>query len=227
MQVQLLKRERDLSEYADCYLKLTGYPIPYLYLKNNLVYGFYKSERLVAGFIIGIKPPFRTIELFAPPDSRERLMEFINHGKTVCEVCCFWAFQKERNFIDNAFIWFSMSQKVRVKGKKFFLGGTYAKGLANLYAYPHFASLISYGRINNKEAWICIAWRKYALISAIEVLLYKFGRIIHKAVKLKMKNYISFNKIALEKISKELNTDTFLIQAYQAKSKTANEEVGI
>jgi len=207
MQVMQLKRQEDLRQYASNYMHITNTEIPFDYLTNNLVYGFIKDKKLVAGFIVGITPPFRTIELFAPPSSHSELMAFLNSGKEVCEVCCFWQIRSEITFADNAFIWFSMSQKVRVKGKQFFLGGTYAKGLANLYGYPTYAHLISKGEVNGKQAWIFIAWRKYAVLSAIEVMIYKLRKSINKKSNRPLPDCTKYDEKALFKVAKALNTD--------------------
>jgi len=204
MKVRLLKETQDLILYAANYKKIGGSEIPFEYLQDNLVYGFYKNNRLVSGFIIGIQAPFRTISLFAPSETHEKLMLFLKGGKEVCEVCCFWESREAVTTADNIFIWFNMSQKIRVKGKKFFLGGTYVKGLANLYGYPSFAHLISNATVQDKSAWIFIAWRKYSVLSAIEVVIYKFKRSTYKIMGKAMPSYITLEEDALSKVTTEL-----------------------
>lgn len=204
MKVQLLTLENDLLLYADNYKQITSNEIPISYLKNNLVYGFYKNHQLVAGFVVGIQAPFRTIQLFAPSDKHQELMQFMNDGKEVCEVCCFWEYKEQVTIGDNAFIWFNMSQKVNVSGKKFFLGGTVVKGLANLYGYPTYAHLISKGEVNSKMAYVFIAWRKYAVISAVQVMAYKTLKLFTKTLGVKVADNIYYDDDALKKVAKEL-----------------------
>lgn len=200
-----LTKEYDLQQYRLNYFKLTNVSIPDDYLKRNKVYGFYNSKELIGGFVIGISSPFRTIELFANPVLHDNLNKFLNDGKKVCEVCCFWHV-KGISFINSMFIWFTMAQKVNEKDKHFFLGGTNVFGLANIYAYPKYAHLISESDVNSKPAWIFIAWKKYSFISAIHVMGYKITKIIKAKLHIKYNTCIHFEKQYIDRVAKELGS---------------------
>ena len=213
MEVKLLTEEKDLTNYIENYKAIGLADVPFGYLNNNLVYGFYKNDCLMAGFVIGISAPFRTLELFADPRKHHKLMGFLNDGNAICEVCCFWQNSKFITAFDNLIIWFNMSQKIRVRGKKFFLGGTYEYGLANLYGYPTYAHLICDGNVREKSAWIFIAWRKYSVLSAIQVMIYKALKSLRKIQGRKMPNSIAFNEQALKKVVEELGSELLSIAA--------------
>ncbi len=204
VRVERIIESTQLEYYRKAYLRIGNSFIPDAYLFNNSVYGFYRKDQMIAGFIIGTSAPFRTIQLFAPVESHERLYSFLNNGIDVCEVCCFWHEKEVNSPYVNAYIWFNMAHKVNIAKRKFFLGGTYVKGLANLYGAPSNAHLISEEVVEGRPAWIFIAWRKYALLSAIQVLTYKLRRSAEKKFGKGCKNYIRFDEQALNKVNGEI-----------------------
>ena len=203
--VAQLTKEHDLQHYKSNYFKLTNVSIPDDYLKRNKVYGFYNSTGLIGGFVIGISSPFRTVELFANPVLHDNLNKFLNGGNKVCEVCCFWHV-KGISFINSMFIWFTMAKKVNEKDKHFFFFFTNEFGLANLYAYPKYAHLISESDVNSKPAWIFIAWKKFSFMSAIHVMIYKITKIIKTKLHIKCETCIHFEKQYIDSVAKELGS---------------------
>ncbi len=213
MKIRLLSHKTDLLSYSEKYKKIgssleVGTPVvPLEYLSNNLVYGFYKNGQQVAGFIIGINAPFRSIEIFTPSELRETLMVFLNNGHEVCELAGFWIQDDCTDFFDNIFIWNSVRQKINIKGKKFFMGGTFVKGMANLCSFASYAHLICTGKVNDKPSWVIITWTRYAIVSLLQVIIYKVIKGIYKSLGQRMSNYIQFDNKAMINVAKELKSD--------------------
>lgn len=170
-----LKRKQEFSEFIKKYYAHSGTLVDEEYLQDNNVIAFFIRGEMKAGFIIGREKNLRTIKVFASKLKGEILLSEVLKGDNYSEVCCFWGrdVKKTSHFIT---LWLTMAKELKKTGKKYFLGGTYSKGLALQYSIPKNAHLINYEVFENRQHWIFVSVTKFSTRSALEVLIYRFGK---------------------------------------------------
>lgn len=173
-------KTRELREsFSTIYAKASGLPIPENYLHNekNRVFGIYKKQELIGGFILGQGASLRTIELFANEEKHEALYETLNEKGAFTEICCFWIQRKVRTKTSlNFFIWLAMAYALKRYGSPYIIFGTCSRSLAHLYSVTSKVKFLSEDFIKRKPTFIF--WSKYshAFSGIAEIVLYKLKR---------------------------------------------------
>ena len=172
--------------FSEIYCKASGLPIPesYLHHPNNRVFGIYKNQELIGGFILGQGPNFRTIELFAKEEKHDTLYQQLEDLESYTEICCFWIRRKVRTQTSlNFFIWLSMAYALKRYGTACILFGTCSRSLARLYSTTSKVKFLSEDFINKKSTFIFQSRQRYALSGISEIIFHKLKRVLKIARK--------------------------------------------
>lgn len=184
--MQQLQTKESLEKFSNIYSKASGLPIPesYLHHPDNMVFGIYKNQELIGGFILGKSSNFRTVQLFAQEEKHEMLFEQLEQKELYTEICCFWIKKEVRTKTAlNFFIWLSMAYALRKYGTEYVLFGTCSRSLAHLYSATSKVKFLSQDFINKKATFIFWAKQRYAISGISEIVLFKLKRILKIAAK--------------------------------------------
>lgn len=179
---KLLTGEKEYVEFKHHYDEASGANLPIEYFTGRNTYAFYCGSKMIAGLVIGTIMPFRTIEVFVNELDRNDVYSVIDNLENCCEVCAFWIAKKSYTPWRSVYIWFTMARAIARTGKDFYLGGTKAFGLANIYGYPRHSTLIYTGEVNGRQMWVFKALKKYVHFSALEVMIYKIKKTIYRSL---------------------------------------------
>jgi hypothetical protein len=111
-----------------------GASIPLDYLKNAQVFGVFDAgNRMLAGYIINTKHPFRLLD-FVPLESRSTILaqnkQILENG---CELTCAWRLPELSSIFMSIRFWpHALCHTVKTR-KHFFIGGSSKKGLDKFY----------------------------------------------------------------------------------------------
>ncbi len=167
--------------FSEIYTKASGLPIPdsYLYDEKNRVFGIYKKEELIGGFILGQGENLRTIELFATQDKHEGLYQALEEKGAFTEICCFWIKRKVRTKTSlNFFIWLSMAYALKRYGSPCIIFGTCSRSLAHLYSVTSKVNFLNEDFIKRKPTFIFWAKYSHAFSGIAEIVFYKLKRTL-------------------------------------------------
>ncbi|MCB0703886.1 MAG: hypothetical protein KDC34_01190 [Saprospiraceae bacterium] len=176
-----LRTTESLETFSEIYSKASGLPIPdsYLHNPNNMVFGIYKNQELIGGYILGKDSNFRTIALFAQEDKHDKLYQALESKDLYTEICCFWIKKEVRTKTAlNFFIWLSMAYALKRYGTPYVLFGTCSRSLAHLYSVTSKVKFLNEDFINRKSTFIFWGKQQYALSGISEIILYKLKRIL-------------------------------------------------
>jgi len=179
---KLLTLQAEYLEFKRHYDAGSGMDLPIEYFIDRKAYCFYDKSKMIAGFIIGTRKPFRTVDVMVNELDKNEFYSLINEGENCCEVVGFWISKKSLTLWRSIYIWFTMANGVWNAGKDFILGGTKAAGLAKMYGYPRHSALIYTGEVNGKQTWVFKPLRKYVYLSAMEIIVYKLKKTINKSL---------------------------------------------
>ena len=172
-----------LNSFKESYEGVSNLEVPISYLKDQKVFGFYKEGELVAGFILGNKKPYRTLQTFVEPERIAELNSLLGR-KDCVEVCCFWMKRAVRkNKLFNLKVWLKMAWKVHLRKETYVIYGTNSKGLAKMYGCPKQSLLIHQGTVKNSKTYVFITRRKGFFIGALKIVQMKIqSRVIDPCI---------------------------------------------
>ncbi len=174
-----LKTSQDLLQFKSKYEKLSGLNLPMNYLKNADVYAFKKTGKIIGGFILNSRQPYRTIDIFISESRLDSIAKIFEASK-YCEVCCFWierTFRKKSFY--NAKFWLQMAYKIQTQHKDVILFGTNSRGLAKMYGFPSVSLLFHKDKIKGRDTFVFIARRKDFISGILEIV---YSKIFHKKI---------------------------------------------
>lgn len=174
-----LKTIQDLLLFKSKYEKLSGLNLPLNYLENADVYAFKKKGKLIGGFILSIRRPYRTIDIFISESKLKTISSLFKDPK-YCEVCCFWIERRfrKRSFY-NAKFWLQLAYKIQTQSKDVILFGTNSRGLAKMYGFPSVSLLFHKDRIQDRDTFVFIARRKDFILGILEIV---YSKIFFKKI---------------------------------------------
>src|ERR1022692_1963357 len=94
MYCKLLTEEQEHLEFKNHYDTASGMNLPIEYFTGRSTYCFYNNSKMIAGYIIGTRKPFRTIDVFVNECDKSGIYSLINDGESCSEVCAFWMAKK-------------------------------------------------------------------------------------------------------------------------------------
>ena len=174
------------ENFSEIYCKASGLPIPesYLHHPNNRVFGVYKNQELIGGYILGNSSNFRTIALFAQEDKHDMLYEQLEQKELYTEICCFWIKKEVRTKTTlNFFIWLTMAYALKRYGTPYVLFGTCSRSLAQLYSSTSKVKFLSEDIVKRKSTFIFWSKQRYAISGISEIVFHKLKRVLKMAKK--------------------------------------------
>ncbi|MGH1433048.1 MAG: hypothetical protein ACRBG0_01165 [Lewinella sp.] len=181
-----LRTKESREIFSSIYFKASGLPIPesYLHHPNNRVFGVYKKQELIGGYILGNNSNFRTIALFAQEEKHDMLYEQLESKGVFTEICCFWIKKEVRTQTHfNFFIWLTMAYALRRYGTPYVLFGTCSRSLAQLYSSTSRVKFLSEDVIKRKSTFIFWSKQRYAVSGISEIVFHKLKRVLKIAKK--------------------------------------------
>lgn len=172
------------ENFSEIYCKASGLPIPesYLHHPNNRVFGVYKNQELIGGYILGNGSNFRTIALFAQEDKHDMLYEQLEHKELYTEICCFWIKKEVRTKTTlNFFIWLTMAYALKRYGTPYVIFGTCSRSLAQLYSSTSKVKFLSEDIVKRKSTFIFWSKQRYAISGISEIVFHKLKRVLKMA----------------------------------------------
>jgi hypothetical protein len=187
-----ISQDHQLREFRDKYIASSGLNVPDDFLKTRSVYAAYNLRgRMCGGFVLGSASPYRTIEIFAGPQSKQKLNNYIENT-SYCELNCLWLSVKYRKGILCYWFWILFALKVSRQPEAMLIYGTIAKPLADIYGYPRKSKLLHTEELmfSNKmrTSWIFIGAKSDFFVGVLETFIYKFKNNGKKPVKYKRAN---------------------------------------
>jgi len=177
--MEKLNTNLELLAFKTKYQRLSKLLVPISYLKSSEVYVIKDKSKMIAGFVLGKKAPYRTTDVFVSDEKRKQLPSCFRED-TFCEVCCFWidrAYRKKP--IQVAKIWMQMANTVNDQKKETILCGTALKGLAKIYGYPKVSLLYLKDCIQGNDTFVFLARRKDFAIGVKEVVRSRLKKKVH------------------------------------------------
>lgn len=167
-----------IDTFAEQYFQCSGFNVPRDYYESNQMFGVYRQERLIGGFVLGSGNRLRTLEVFAGEAHRPELYQKVQECGPHSEMCCFWiAPDCRKKMWLNFFVWFCVGYALRVYGAPQLVFGTNSIRLATLYNCASKSTLLHTDYLNRKQTFIFHGPRKYCLLGVAEILTYKAKRI--------------------------------------------------
>ena len=187
-----ITQEHSLKEFRDKYVAVSGLDVPIEFLKTRRVYAAYNyRNRMCGGFVLGNMNPYRTIEVFAGEQNKEKLYDYIQ-GTGYCELNCLWLSVMYRKGLSCYWFWILFALKVSVQKEPMLIYGTIAKSLADIYGYPRKSKLLHSEKLlfnqRMRTSWIFIGARNDFFVGVLETFIYKFKNNGKKPVKYKHVN---------------------------------------
>lgn len=187
-----ITKDHLLREFREKYISVSGLNVPEDFLQTRSVYAaFNLKNKMCGGFVLGNISPFRTIEVFAGDQSKDRLYDYVE-GTSYCELNCLWLSLRYRKGILCYWFWILFATKVSMQRESMLICGTIAKTLADIYGYPrkskllHAEELLFNGKM--RTSWIFIFARTDFFVGVLETFIYKFKNNGKKPVKYKRVN---------------------------------------
>lgn len=175
-QLRQLYSASSRNEYALHYEQSSGLPIPadYLLAPENQVFGIFRNQRLIGGFILGSCLSLRTIQVFAAAQDQAAIDARAGTSSNRTEITCFWiAANVRRDVIANRFTWLAMIYAIARYANATLVFGTCSRGLARLYATSQYVELLNQDRLNGKPVFIFKGLKRHAVIGILNILAYK------------------------------------------------------
>jgi hypothetical protein len=184
-----ITQDDSLQEFRDKYITVSGLDVPLDFLKTRSVYAAYNfRNRMCGGFVLGNLSPYRTIEVFAGEQNKDKLYEYID-GTSYCELNCFWLSVMYRKGILCYWFWILFALKVSMQREHMLIYGTIAKSLADIYGYPRKSKLLHTEKLsfNGKlrTSWIFIGAKNDFFVGVLETFIYKYKNNGKRPVKYK------------------------------------------
>lgn len=179
-----LQTKESREKFSTIYFKAAGLPIPdnYLHHPQNMVFGIYKNQELIGGFILGKSQNFRTIALFAQKERQDLLYDQLEEKGLFTEICCFWIKREMRTKTSlNFFIWFAMAYALKRYGTAYILFGTCSRSLAQLYSTTSKVKFLSQDLIKRKATFIFWSKQSHAFSGIAEIVFSKLKRVFKLA----------------------------------------------
>ncbi|MCB0525644.1 MAG: hypothetical protein H6576_08820 [Lewinellaceae bacterium] len=169
-----------LQSFSEIYFSCSGLPIPdeYLFNQQNRVFGIYRNNEIIGGFILGKGTEYRTLEVFAGDNERRNLYEGLDQKLMPTEICCFWIKREYRTkTLANLYVWLCMAYALKRYGTPYFLFGTCSRSLAKLYSSTPKSILIHTDHIRHKDTFIFWAKRSTCISGVLEIIRFKLNRV--------------------------------------------------
>ena len=137
-----ITQDDSLEEFRDKYVSVSGLNVPIDFLKTRSVYAAYNfKNRMCGGFVLGNINPYRTIEVFAGEQSKEKIYEYVQ-GTSYCELNCLWLSVMYRKGLLCYWFWILFALTVSMQRESMLIYGTISKSLADIYGYPRKSKLL-------------------------------------------------------------------------------------
>lgn len=182
-----LSTDQELHFFATTYEQNSGLPVPMAYLQDNHVFGIYLRKKMIGGFILGSGQHLRTVQFFAAKEKHQELFQRMEPLESYTEICCFWIERAyRRKTIINYFIWVSMALSLKKYGTKNIIFGTQSSRLAALYSATDKSVFLHSDKIKNRQTFIYVARKKGCVTGILQIVYYKFKRLLHIVKKRKV-----------------------------------------
>jgi hypothetical protein len=182
-----------LREFKQRYISVSGLNVPEEFLRTRSVYAAFNTKnKMCGGFVLGNETPYRTIEVFAGQQDRQKLYDYIKND-SYCELNCLWLSVKYRKGILCYWFWILFALKVGGQPESKLIYGTITKPLADIYGYPRKSRLLHSEELpwdnKTRTSWIFVGDRKDFFVGVLETFIYKFKNngkrpVRYKTVKL-------------------------------------------
>jgi len=141
--------------------------LPLDYLQKARVYGVFKKNEMVAGYVIGFKQPLRLFDFLLPESRQEVASRYQSILENCCEVTCAWRLPHISSVFMSFIFWPHAHFNAIKTGKKFFLGASANHHLDKMYtqAGPRtlYFGLVNYGLTVRIFFYTRIGLLKYTL----------------------------------------------------------------
>lgn len=174
-----LTRSNDREQFASLYESHSGLPIPkdYLNASSSQIFGFYRKDKLVGGFILGHARKSRTVALFAQPHQRDAVCQRMDNQHPHTEICCLWMSHSQRKkALANSFSWLFIGWAISNYASSGLLFGTCSRGLANLYRTSQKIKLIHQDQINRRGTYIFTAKKRDCFVGIFNIVATKLRK---------------------------------------------------
>lgn len=181
----IIKSSEGLGEYSKRFCDLGGNPIPLKYLQQSVVRGFFLDQRLVGGYALNNRPPFRYAEWI--PIIERKLIEargYFCHKGSV-EVSCFWMAPREMTKLQRNSVYLRLVFDAFLSGEKYIIGGSVipsvAKTQKQVLCQPLFHGVTTFG--SNAEVYSSTRWSAMAMLTRAAMQTY--SRDIRRSISMK------------------------------------------
>lgn len=121
------------AEFAAFQVSVIGFSSPVARLQRDEIHALRnESGKIVGGFVVGLRAPFRAIETLTPAD-QEELSKRLDLDD-LCELYGVVLAPEVRKGLRSTAFWFAALRAIKRYGKRTMLGSTVEDGLRKLYA---------------------------------------------------------------------------------------------
>ncbi len=161
MRVRRLVSESELQSFRENYRRRGGAPVDLAYLKGSLVYAVERDGRMVGGYVVRTRPPFRYVEAFPQSHAEILRAERVQH---FCEATCIW-FARDLGPLARIAAYLSLGLRLSLSGRRYVLGGAAHPRVLAVYklALPE---VLHEGEAQAGEArfWGTLVWGRISLM---------------------------------------------------------------